>query len=133
MTMADNLRFSKHKELKGKHAYDRYSNYDAIEVPFTDAIPSDYSGVMGVPISFLDKYNPDQFEIVGNSDDRDMMDEIGGRPLGHEFISAYRARGGTGHYSPGMRMLGLLEPQPRVIYKRILIRNRHPAQPAIAS
>jgi hypothetical protein len=65
MTMADNLRFSKHKEIKGKDAYDRYDNYDAIEVPFTDSIPSDYDGVMGVPISFLDKYNPDQFEIVG--------------------------------------------------------------------
>ena len=62
MTMADNLRFSKHKELRGKEAYDRYDNYDAIEVPFTDAIPSDYEGVMGVPISFLDKYCPEQFE-----------------------------------------------------------------------
>ena len=41
MTMADNLRFSRHKELKGKTAYDHYDNYDAIEVPFTDAIPSD--------------------------------------------------------------------------------------------
>src|SRR3990167_6272914 len=65
MTMEDNLKFSKHKEIKGKKAYDTYDNYDAIEVPFTNAIPSDYSGVMGVPISFLDKYNPDQFEIVG--------------------------------------------------------------------
>ena len=49
MTMEDNLRFSKHKEIKGKAAYDRYANYDAIEVPFTDAIPSDYDGIMGVP------------------------------------------------------------------------------------
>ena len=65
MTMADNLRFSKHKELRGKEAYDHYDNYDAIEVPFTDAIPSDYEGVMGVPISFLDKYCPEQFEILG--------------------------------------------------------------------
>jgi len=64
MSMADNLRFSKHKELKGKAAYDRYDNYDAIEVPFTDAIPSDYEGVMGVPISFLIKYCPEQFEIL---------------------------------------------------------------------
>ncbi len=55
MTMEDNLCFSKHKEIKGKSAYD---NYDAIEVPFTDIIPSDYEGVMGVPISFLDKYCP---------------------------------------------------------------------------
>lgn len=65
MTMADNLKYSKHKEIKGKEAYDHYDNYDAIEVPFTDAIPSDYEGVMGVPISFMDKYSPDQFEIVG--------------------------------------------------------------------
>ena len=68
MTMADNLRFSKHKEIKGKVSYDHYDNYDAIEVPFTDAIPSDYDGVMGVPISFLDKYCPEQFEILGITD-----------------------------------------------------------------
>ena len=66
MTMSDNLKFSKHKEIKGKQSYDKYDNYDAIEIPFTDAIPSDYTGVMGVPITFLDKYNPDQFEIVGS-------------------------------------------------------------------
>lgn len=69
MTMNENLKYSKHKEIKGKKAYDKYDNYDAIEVPYTDAIPSDYDIVMGVPISFLDKYNPDQFEIIelGNS------------------------------------------------------------------
>lgn len=65
MTMAENLKFSRHKQIKGKKKYESYDNYDAIEVPFVDAIPSDYPGVMGVPISFLDKYNPDQFEILG--------------------------------------------------------------------
>jgi len=64
MTMADNLKFSKHKEIKGKKEYDKYENYDGIDVPFTDAIPSDYDGVMGVPITFLDKYSPEQFEII---------------------------------------------------------------------
>ena len=64
MTMEENTRFSSHKEIKGI-GYKEYDNYDAIEVPFTIAIPSDYDGVMGVPISFLDKYNPDQFEILG--------------------------------------------------------------------
>ena len=64
MTMKDNIKFSKHKEVK-TIGYLKYDNYDAIEVPFTDAIPSDYDGVMGVPISFLDKYCPEQFEIVG--------------------------------------------------------------------
>ena len=64
MTEANNIKFSKHKEVKGA-GYKKYDNYDAIEVPYTDAIPSDYKGVMGVPISFLDKYCPEQFEILG--------------------------------------------------------------------
>ncbi len=64
MTMSDNIKFSSHKEIKGKE-YKKYDNYDAIEVPYTDAIPSDYYGVIGVPITFLDKYNPDQFIILG--------------------------------------------------------------------
>lgn len=65
MTMADNLKFSRHKDLRGRKKYQHYDNYDAIEVPYTDAIPSDYDGVMGVPISFLDKYCPEQFKING--------------------------------------------------------------------
>ena len=64
MTYEDNLKFSKHAIVKEK-GYRHYDNYDAIEIPFTDAIPSDYKGVMGVPISFLNKYNPDQFRIIG--------------------------------------------------------------------
>lgn len=74
-TMAGNLRYNRRlrKTLIDKYGqtpdtlhYPRYDNYDAIEVPYTDAIPGDYEGVMGVPISFLDKYDPDQFEIVGS-------------------------------------------------------------------
>lgn len=64
MSMADNIKYSKHKQIK-ENKYQKYDNFDAIEVPFTDAIPNDYEGIMGVPITFLDKYNPDQFEIVG--------------------------------------------------------------------
>lgn len=64
MTMADNIKFSKHKEIKSV-GYLKYDNYDAIEVPFSDAIPSDYDGVMGVPVTFLDKYCPEQFDILG--------------------------------------------------------------------
>lgn len=67
MTMEENTKFSKHREIRGI-GYKKYDNYSALEVPFTDAIPSDYKGVMGVPISFLDKYNPDQFEILGASE-----------------------------------------------------------------
>ena len=68
MTLEDNLKYSKHKEIKGKESYEMYDNYDAIEVPFTDAIPDDYAGAMGVPISFLDRYSPEQFEILGITD-----------------------------------------------------------------
>lgn len=64
MTMADNIKHSKHKEVRG-HEYQKYDNYDAIEVPFTDAIPNDYNGIMGVPISFLDKHCLEQFDIIG--------------------------------------------------------------------
>jgi hypothetical protein len=64
MTMVQNIKHSKHKDVRGT-GYRKYDNYDAIEVPFTDAIPGDYDGVMGVPISFLDKYCPEQFEILG--------------------------------------------------------------------
>lgn len=63
MTEADNIKYSKHVEVRGI-GYHKYDNYDAIEVPYTDAIPSDYNGVMGVPISFIDKYCPEQFEIL---------------------------------------------------------------------
>lgn len=66
MTMADNLKFSKHKEII-ERGYPRYVNYDAIEVSYSDAIPSDYDGFMGVPISFLNMYCPEQFKIIGIS------------------------------------------------------------------
>jgi hypothetical protein len=64
MTQSDNFKFSKNKDVKGV-GYQKYDNYDAIEVSRVESIPSDYDGVMGVPISFLDKYSPEQFEIVG--------------------------------------------------------------------
>ena len=74
MTMADNLKYNKtlikrlEKKFGDSTKYPKYENYDAIEVPFTEAIPSDYDGIMGVPVSFLDKYNPEQFEIIWTTD-----------------------------------------------------------------
>ena len=67
MTMEENLRFN--KKLKGIKEYQLYDNYKTLDVPHTDAIPSDYNGIMGVPISFLDKYCPDQFEIIWRGGD----------------------------------------------------------------
>jgi hypothetical protein len=110
MTMAENLKFS--KNLRGKTTYDRYDNYDAIEVPTYKQIPSDYTGVMGVPITFLDKYNPDQFEIVGS----DYEVKQGLHP--HLLRHAWAGKTDRG-YIDGKRM-----------FARILIRHRHPAQSA---
>ena len=80
MSMADNLKYSKHKEIR-ENGYQKYDNYDAINVPYTDAIPNDYNGVMGVPISFLEKYNPNQFKILGMSASAGYNYEIVGIPF----------------------------------------------------
>ena len=53
----------------GISEYPYYSNYNALEIPLVPCIPVDYKGIMGVPISLLDKYNPDQFELLGMSGD----------------------------------------------------------------
>lgn len=60
-----------------EHKYPKYDNYDAIEVSKVVDIPADYTGAMGVPITFLDKYNPEQFEIVGI--DRQLIEELTGK------------------------------------------------------
>ena len=105
MTAADNKKFSKHKEVKGI-GYVKYDNYNAIEVPYTDAIPSDHKGMMGVPISFLDKYSPEQFEIVGL---------IAGNIRG---MSGMKSKTGKdGPYIGG-----------KLKYGRVVIRHRSPAK-----
>lgn len=81
MSLEDNLKYSKHKEISGKESYDTYDNYNAIEIPFADAIPSDYDGIMGVPITFLDKYSPEQFEILGSEKDNDLKTKVYSRQL----------------------------------------------------
>ncbi len=126
MTMADNLKFSKHKEIKGKKTYDKYDNYDAIEVPFTDAIPSDYDGVMGVPVSFLDKYNPDQFRILGTSDNGLIDERYKLTPgLTKEFVDDYYKSGGTGAYKEGNPTAGYYKNNiAKMAYKRIFIKHR---------
>lgn len=70
MSKSDNLKYSKHKnDKKWRYAYRKYVNYDVMEVPFYDSIPSDYDGVMGVPITTLDKFCPEQFELIGMAED----------------------------------------------------------------
>jgi hypothetical protein len=126
MTMTDNLKFSKHKEVKGKTAYERYENYDAIEVPFIDAIPSDYDGVMGVPITFLDKYNPEQFEIVGTTESNDPDNACRTRVYtSQECREGYKKLFGK----PGVYDLNASGVVNGVkVFKRVLIRHRRQAK-----
>ncbi|MBQ7204722.1 MAG: adenine-specific methyltransferase EcoRI family protein [Muribaculaceae bacterium] len=116
MTMADNLKFSRHKEIRGRGSYEHYDNYDAIEVPFTDAIPSDYEGNMGVPISFLDKYCPEQFEIIG------MAKRGAGDPA---LKSRVYTKADYPNYSDlNATPVIIINGQPKNTYPRILIRKK---------
>lgn len=90
MTMEDNKRFNE-RIINNENSYKTYDNYDAIEIPVTAGIPSDYDGAMGVPISFLDKYNPEQFEIIGNSGELANPIYIDGkRKSGRFYVSGVR-------------------------------------------
>lgn len=75
MTMEENFKHSKHKVIRKNKQYDKYDNYDAIEIAYSDAIPSDYDGLMGVPVSFMDKYCPEQFEIIGSFNNSDITEK----------------------------------------------------------
>jgi len=126
MTTKENLKFSKHKEIKGKKKYEQYDNYKAIDVPFTDAIPSDYKGIMGVPITFLDKYSPEQFEILGMCENEDLYDLKTKNYTTAECKKAYekkfRKQGTYDLNASGVILRnGLLEK----IYQRILIKHRN--------
>lgn len=125
MTMEENLRFN--KKLIGVTAYTKFDNYDAIEIPFTDTIPSDYEELMGVPISFLDKYSPEQFEIVGTGDNGLVDDEFKTTPgLTKKFIDDYYSAGGKGSYNEGNPTPGIYKDGIACMaYKRIFIRHRN--------
>ena len=116
MTMAENFKHSKHKEIRGRKDYIHYENYDAIEIPFTDSIPLDYEGAMGLPKSFLDKYCPEQFEIIGIAEG-DSGKELGLKPFPPELKKI----------NPSLRQGQLYymeDGYPVKPYARILIRKK---------
>ena len=115
MTMKDNIRYGKHRELC-ERGYLHYENYDAIDVPYNDAIPSDYDGIMGVPKTFLDKYCPEQFEIIGIAEG-DSGKELGLKPFDRELKKL----------SPSLRdgqLYYMIDGKPEKPYARILIRKK---------
>lgn len=116
MSMQDNIRYGKHKEIKA-HGYIHYENYDAIDVPYTDAIPSDYEGKMGVPLTFLDKYCPEQFEIIGQTQGESGKD-LGLKPYPRELKKLNKSlRDGQLYYIDE-------DGFPQKPYARILIRKK---------
>ena len=123
MSMDDNLKFN--KAIRGI-GYQKYDNYDAIEVPRVDAIPGDYEGVMGVPISFLGKYNPEQFEIVGTSANGLIDPEYKlTEGLAAKFVEDYYAAGGTGAYRAGNPTAGIYRDGiASMVYQRLFIRHK---------
>ena len=127
MSMEDNIKFSKHKEIKNV-GYPHYDNYDAIDISFSDAIPSDYTGIMGVPITFLDKYCPEQYEIIGCADYTGLYgsDDIGVARIGEKWIEQYRKQGGKGHYTANMTSLVYYDNNGNACntFKRVLIRKK---------
>ena len=108
----------RHEELIPVKRYDpqlypKYVNYDAIEVSSVACIPCDYAGEMGVPITFLDKYNPEQFELVGIS-----------RELVRTVSDDVRKNGA--YPQVGRFYLNLGGPKYKKVYERLVIKNRHP-------
>ena len=98
--------------------YPTYANYDAIEVSKVSDIPFDYAGAMGVPTTFLDKFNPDQFEIIGLAEG-DLGKELGLKPFDRELKKLNKSlRDGQVFY--------MKDGFPQKPYSRILIRNKHP-------
>jgi hypothetical protein len=128
MTEAENIKFSKHDAVKGV-GYQKYDNYDAIEVPFTSAIPSDYAGVMGVPISFLDKYNPEQFEILGMCENGDLYDLKTKVYSSAQCKQAYQDKfGKPGTYDMNASGVVSKEGILEKVYQRILISHKQGKQ-----
>ena len=130
-------RWRKRKE-KYPDLYPKYDNYAAIEVGKVLQIPLDYDGIMGVPITFLDKYNPDQFEILG------LSGKVGYGLCSNKFYDDYKEAKHDGSYTgaSGKKTNGnpVLQGMPKKshyfinksgrtvysLYARIFIKNKHP-------
>lgn len=115
MTMDDNIKFSRHKEILNT-GYIHYANFDAIDVPYCDAIPIDYDGIMGVPKSFLEKYCPSQFEIVG------CAEGDSGKALGLKSFPRELKK-----LNPSLRdgqLYYMIDGKPEKPFARILIRKK---------
>ena len=123
MTMQDNLRFGRHKDLIS-NGYQHYENYEALDIPYTDAIPDDYDGIMGVPITFVDKYCPEQFEIIWRGGDIEWCESICDfyTPPSVEKASKYKKQDRTWRIQNPYLVDS--EGNVQTVYQRIFIRKK---------
>lgn len=107
--------------------YPKYCNYNAIDVNKLTNIPKDYDGIMGVPITFIGIYNPNQFNILGLGAG-EMYKKLGGKVLGQSFLNKYLEAGGKGNYVANQNILGYYNDngEPIIPYMRILIQSKLP-------
>ena len=124
------------KEYK-EEDYPKYDNYDAINVNKVKDIPMDYDGAIGVPITFLDKHNPNQFEILGLTNGRNDF-EIGPSKIYENAIQVNKDKSTTSGSKANTRATLLLEKEPndiyytadnasgplKIVYARILIKKK---------
>jgi hypothetical protein len=104
--------------------YPKYENYNVIDVDKIENIPIDYFGVMGVPVTFMNAYCPEQFEIIGCADAGIVPDGWSG--MSQSFVDLYYQQGNTGSYRKGNRLACYVGPdgKAKVPFKRILIRRK---------
>lgn len=103
------------------YVYRKYHNYDALEVKYVKFIPYDYDGLMGVPLTFLDKFNPDQFEIIGLTSGK-LGQSIGVEPMTLEHKQHLKYLGKT--FSNGDVYVVDENSNITTLYKRIIIRHK---------
>lgn len=119
MTGSDVIKFSTNKE------FEKYENYDVIEVSLVKNIPSDYKGVMGVPISFLDKYSHGQFKIVGMCENEDIYRLKTKFYTSAECKQAYLDKfGKKGVYDLNASGVVIRDGLREKVYQRVLIKHK---------
>ena len=115
-----------------KYSPERYPSYENLEhsinVDKIADIPYDYDGLMGVPITFMSQYNPDQFEIIGLSREMTLPGKTG---MSAQFVEDYFSQGGTAMISEGHPDLCYYDSEGKCVvpYRRVIIRNKHPESP----
>ena len=120
MPQVDPLTFTKSYNIQ---KYPEYENYQGIEVKRIKDIPKDYNGIMGVPITFLTCYNPDQFELLGLSENLDLYGLKTKRYTDKDCQQAYyEIYGKEGRYD--LNATPILN--GRGVYKRLFIKHKHP-------